>query len=132
MKESLPRLAIAVTCNAKPDIPRCYADTLSEKDLQPKQPGLPRAERAMLELAKMGEKAGSVLDILLEPKNAGSGERFVRLPLLMAITRIATLPCDKCAAALEKVMDAQASQTTMDDLNRETRLVYNWFLWAGK
>jgi hypothetical protein len=29
------------------------------------------------------------------------------------------------------VLDAQASQTTLDLLNKETKIVYHYFLWAG-
>jgi hypothetical protein len=28
-------------------------------------------------------------------------------------------------------MDSQASQTTLDLLNTETRIIYHYFLWAG-
>jgi HEAT repeat protein len=132
MNESVARLDIGVKCTADADPPTCYAKTLSADDLAVGKPGLPRAERAMLELGKMGDKGAKALDTLLDPKNAGSDQRFVREPLLMALTRIAPLPCKQCAEKLEKVIEGQSQQTTLDDLNRETRLVYHYFLWADK
>ena len=32
---------------------------------------------------------------------------------------------------LAKVLENQATQTTLDALNADTRIVYHYFLWAG-
>ncbi len=109
----------------------CYVELLGAKDVAAGQPGLPRAERALLEIRKMGKKSEVVVDKLLDPKYLGSSERIIREGILLALGRIATLPCKKCADSLDKVMTSQASQTTLDLLNGETKIVYHYFLWAG-
>ena len=68
---------------------------------------------------------------LIDPKYLGTSERIVREAILLALPRIAPLPCKECAASMDQVMDSQASQTTLDLLNTETKIVYHYFLWAG-
>jgi HEAT repeat protein len=126
LKETSYRMEIAIKCGADP---KCYADALGGKDVSIGQPGLPRAERALLELRKMGEKARPVLDTLL--KYVDSSERMIREGVLLALPQIAALPCKTCSDKLIKVIESQAQQTTLDQLNTETRIVYHWFLWAG-
>jgi HEAT repeat protein len=127
LQESAYRLQAGVQCG---DDPKCYVDLLGKKDVAIGQPGLPKAERALFELAKMGEKARPVQDDLL--KYVDSREHIVREGVLLALPRVVALPCDKCATRMAEVMERQASEQTLDDLNHETRIVYHYFLWAGK
>ncbi len=129
LTEAKTRIGIAVECGSDP---MCYAKALppTQKDFRAGQPGLPRAERALIELAKMGDKARPAADALLAA--AESSERFVRQGVLLALPRVAALPCDKCAARLDEIIEKQADNTTLDFLTGETRVVHNYFLWAGK
>jgi hypothetical protein len=128
LKEGTYRIEIAEQCKQDP---ACYAAALDAKDVQVGKPGLAKAERALLEIRKLGPKAASVTDKLLEEKNIGTSERIVREGILLALPRIAPLPCKTCAEKMNKVMESQASQTTLDLLNTETRIMYHYFLWAG-
>jgi len=129
LNESRQRIAMAMECKSDP---ACYIKVLppAVKDFKPGTPALPRAERALLELAKMGEKASSQTDALLAA--ADVTDRFVRQGILLALPRVAKLPCDKCAARLGEILEQQAGTTTLDFLTGETRIVYHYFLWAGK
>lgn len=129
LNESRQRIAIAVECGKDP---ACYAKALPPKvkDFKAGSPNLPRAERAVLELAKMGDAAKGQTDALLA--GADTPERFVRQGILLALPRVAPLPCPKCADRLNEVIDKQADTTTLDFLTGETRIVYHYFLWAGK
>jgi HEAT repeat protein len=128
LKEAQARMDIAIKC--KQDA-ACYAETLDAKDVAVGQPGLPRVERALLEIRKLGPKAQGVYKKLLDAKYLGTSERIEREAILLALPRIAPLPCKDCAEAMDKVLDSQASQTTLDLLNKETKIVYHYFLWAG-
>src|SRR5215470_5899948 len=127
--ESLQRIAIAAECGRDP---ACYAKALppTVKDFKVGSPNLPRAERALLEIGKLGDAASSQTDALLA--GADTTERFVRQGVLLALPRIAKLPCQKCADRLNEVIEKQADTTTLDFLTGETRIVYHYFLWAGK
>jgi hypothetical protein len=127
--ESVQRIEIAVECKQDP---ACYAKALppTTKDFRVGGPGLPRAERALLELGKMGAGARGQTDALLAA--ADTTERFVRQGVLLALPRVAALPCPKCAERLDQIITKQADTTTLDFLTGETRIVYHYFLWAGK
>jgi HEAT repeat protein len=129
LAESKQRVGVALECKGDA---ACYAKTLppAVKDFKPGTPGLPRAERALLELGKMGEKATTQTDALL--KAADVTERFVRQGILLALPRVAPQPCPACAERLGDVIEAQQNTTTLDFLTSETRIVYHYFLWAGK
>src|SRR5262249_14797191 len=126
--ESVQRIEIAVEC--KQDA-ACYAKTLppTTKDFRAGG-GLARAERALLELGKMGERAKGQADALLA--GADTSERFVRQGILLALPRVAGVPCQKCADRLDQIITRQADTSTLDFLTGETRIVYHYFLWAGK
>jgi hypothetical protein len=128
LKEAQARIDIAISCKQDAS---CYVAALDGKDVQAGQLGLPRAERALLELRKQGKKAESVYKKLLDPKYLGTSERILREAILLTLPRIAPLPCKECAEAMDTVMTQQASQTTLDLLNTETKIVYHYFLWAG-
>jgi HEAT repeat protein len=127
--ESRQRIAIAAECGKDP---ACYAKAIppNVKEFKPGTPNLARAERALLELGKMGDAAKGQVDLLLV--GADTTERFVRQGILLALPRVAPLPCQKCADRLNEVIEKQADTTTLDFLTGETRIVYHWFLWAGR
>src|SRR5262249_27445961 len=129
LAESVQRIEIASECKQDP---ACYAQALppTVKDFERGAPGLPRAERALLELGKMGERARGQTDALLA--GADTTERFVRQGILLALPRVAQLPCQKCADRLGSIIDKQSETSTLDFLTGETRIVYHYFLWAGK
>jgi hypothetical protein len=129
VNESRQRMSIAIECK---DDPACYVKSLppAVKDFKAGTPALPRAERALLELGKMGDKAAAQTDALLAA--ADVTERFVRQGILLALPRIAPLPCQKCADRLSEVIEKQADTTTLDFLTNETKIVQHYFLWAGK
>src|SRR5262249_24164287 len=138
LAEPQPRIGVAIECK---DDPGCYAKAVPVRDPKAAKPAQKptdkqnadmvfRAERALLELAKMGDRGRGTLDTLLQ--GVDSKERFVRQAILLALPRIAPLPCTKCADRLNQVIEDQSSETTLDFLTSETRIVYNYFLWAGK
>jgi hypothetical protein len=129
INESRERVKMAVECKSDP---ACYVKALPPAVREFKQgtPALPRAERALLELAKMGQKATAQTEALLAA--ADVTDRFVRQGILLALPRVAPLPCDRCATRLGEIVDKQSGTTTLDFLTGETRIVHHYFLWAGK
>ncbi|MDB4958670.1 MAG: lyase domain protein repeat-containing protein [Myxococcales bacterium] len=86
-------------------------------------------ERAMLELGKQGQKAGAMTDALLEA--AKSDDRLIRQSILLALPKIAKVPCANCEAKLDVAIKAGEGKTTLGDLNLETTMLRNYFAWAG-
>jgi hypothetical protein len=86
-------------------------------------------ERALIEIAKLGPKAAAALPGLLA--NAEVTDRIIRQGVLLAMARVAKLPCDACATRLAAVVDAQKDQTTLDYLTADTRIVLNYFVATG-
>ena len=86
-------------------------------------------ERALLEIAKMGKDAAPAYEDLL--KHAESTDRIVRQGVLLALVQVAPKPCDKCVSRLQAIIDAQSSQTTLDNLTSDTRIVMNHFISGG-
>jgi HEAT repeat protein len=129
LHDNVQRIEIAVECKQDP---ACYAKALppTQKDFKAGGPGVPRAERALLELGKMGERARAQTDALLA--GADTTERFVRQGILLALPRVAGAPCPKCADRLDQIITKQADTSTLDFLTGETRIVYHYFLSAGK
>ena len=83
-------------------------------------------ERAMLELRKRGTKAERYTQALLDAVH--SQDRLIRQSILLALTKIAKLPCDACVAGLDKVIAAdEAQHIAHADLTLETTLVRNYF-----
>lgn len=141
----IARIEIAIRC--KQDL-ACYAASLklkpeeSVKNVTPyikdikdwskdEQLGLVDAnvERAMLELGKRGDKAAQYTDTLLDA--ASSDNRLVRQSILLALPKIAKVPCANCEAKLDEAIKAGAGKTTLGDLNLETTMMKNYFGWAG-
>jgi hypothetical protein len=141
----IARIEVAIRC--RQDI-NCYAGTLQEKpadaakfntgyirdikDWSPdEQLSLVEAsvERAMLELGKRGQKASGLTDKLLD--SAKSDNRLVRQSVLLALPKIAAVPCANCEAKLQDAIRAGEGKTTLGDLNLETTMMKNYFGWAG-
>ena len=142
------RIEVAQRC--KQDL-ACYAGTLKltpdqaaanisryvKEATDPKQwtaddrVGLQEAaiERAMLELGKRGAKASAYTETLLDA--AKSDDRVVRQSILLALPKIAALPCKTCEAKLQAAIAAGAGKTSLADLNVETVMMRNYFGWAG-
>jgi hypothetical protein len=111
--------------------PACYGSQLPPKvkDFKPGRPGMPRAERALLELARMGDKGKSQVDALLA--GVDTTDRFLRQAILLVLPRLAPLPCPKCAERLGKVIEAQQNTATLDFLTGETKVVHNYYESGG-
>ncbi|MBC7973538.1 MAG: hypothetical protein H7138_01040, partial [Myxococcales bacterium] len=139
------RIEIAIRC--KQDI-NCYAASL---DLTPEaaaqnntpyikdikswtkdeQLGLVEAsvERAMLEIGKRGTKASALTGKLLD--HAKSDNRLIRQSILLALPKIAQVPCADCEVKLQAAIKSGEGKTTLGDLNLETTMMKNYFAWAG-
>jgi hypothetical protein len=141
----IARIEIAIRC--KQDI-NCYADSLKLKPEQAaknneryikdmkdwtkdEQLGLVDAnvERAMLEIGKRGAQASGLTDTLLD--NAISDDRLIRQSILLALPKIAKVPCSNCETKLQVAIKAGEGKTTLGDLNLETTMMKNYFGWAG-
>lgn len=141
----IARIEIAIRC--KQDI-QCYVASLTLKPEQAvknnagyikdikewtkdEQLGLVEAniERAMLEIGKRGAKASALTDTLLD--NAKSDNRLIRQSILLALPKIAAVPCANCEAKLQAAIKAGEGKTTLGDLNLETTMMMNYFGWAG-
>ncbi len=86
-------------------------------------------ERAMLDIGKQGAKAGSLTDTLLDA--AKSDVRLIRQSVLLALPKIAKIPCANCETKLDAAIRAGEGKTTLGDLNLETTMLRNYFSWAG-
>ncbi len=86
-------------------------------------------ERAMLEIGKMGPKAADLADTLLDA--AKSDERLVRQSILLALPKVAKIPCGNCEAKLDVAIKAGEGKSTLGDLQLETTMLRNYFAWAG-
>ncbi len=141
----IARISVALRC--KQDV-ACFVGTLKQtpeqaaknsekwiKDIKDwtkdEQLGLLEGEieRAMLEVGKAGEKAASHTDALLDA--AKSDNRLIRQSILLALPKVAKVPCANCEAKLDAAIKAGEGKTTLGDLNLETTMLRNYFAWAG-
>jgi hypothetical protein len=141
----IARIEVAIRC--KQDL-NCYAASLKLtpeaaaknnatyiKDIKAwtkdEQLGLVEAsvERSMLEIGKRGAKAASLTETLLD--SAKSDNRLIRQSILLALPKIAAVPCSTCEAKLQAAIRAGEGKTTLGDLNLETTMMKNYFAWAG-
>jgi hypothetical protein len=141
----IARIEIAIRCQ---DDTGCYARTLSQtpddvaakvapyiKDLNAwtaeEKQGLVAAqiERAMLELGKRGQKAAAQTEALLDA--AKSDDRLIRESILLALPKIAEVPCPICEAKLQAAVKAGEGKATLADLNVETTMLASYFSWMG-
>ena len=83
----------------------------------------------MLELGKRGQKASKLTDLLLD--NAKSDNRLIRQSILLALPKIAKVPCANCEAKLDAAHQGRRGQDHAGDLNLETTMLRNYFSWAG-
>lgn len=86
-------------------------------------------ERAMLELGKLGAAASEHTELLLD--NAKSTDRLTRQAVLLALPKIAKLPCASCETKLQAAIKAGEGKSTLAQLNVETQMLRNYFSWAG-
>jgi len=141
----IARIEIAIRC--KQDV-TCYAGSLKLtpeqaaknnapyiKDIKDwtkdEQLGLVEAnvERAMLEIGKRSKQDAKLTDLLLD--NAKSDNRLIRQSILLALPKIAVVPCANCEEKLQAAIKAGEGKTTLGDLNLETTMMKNYFGWAG-
>ena len=87
-------------------------------------------ERAMLEIGKRGDAASGWTDALLGAAN--SDVRLIRQSVLLALPKIAKIPCTICEEKLDAAIKAGEGKTALGDLNIETAMVRNYFSWAGR
>ena len=139
------RIVVAMRC--KKDI-SCFVKTLSMKpedaikDVQPyikdadtwtkeEKQGLVdgEVERAMLELGKLGAGAASETDKLLDA--AKSDDHLIRQSILIALPKIAKIPCSNCEQKLDAALRAGEGKSGIQDLQLETQMLRNYFAWAG-
>jgi hypothetical protein len=141
----IARIEVAMRCKNDQN---CYAGTLKEtadqastflapyiKDIKDwskeEKLGLleGEVERAMLELGQQGQKAAGLADTLLDA--AKTDDRLVRQSILLALPKIAKVPCNNCEAKLDVAIKAGEGKSTLGDLNLETTMLRNYFAWAG-
>jgi HEAT repeats len=121
--ETKSRIAVALECK---EDPACYIKAIQVKDF--KEERLARAERALIEIARLGDKARGLQTELLA--KADTTERSVRQGILLALPRVVALPCKACATRLDEIIEKQSKESTLDLLTNETRISYHYFLWA--
>jgi hypothetical protein len=141
----IARVEVAIRC--KQDL-NCYAASLKLtpaaaasnnapyiKDIKEWTPddqlGLVEAsvERAMLQIGKRGKQASSLTGTLLD--NAKSDNRIIRQSVLLALPKIAQIPCADCEAKLQAAIRAGEGKSALLELNLETTMMKNYFGWAG-
>lgn len=144
-EEHIARIQTGIRCKDDLD---CYAGTLKMKPEETKQyvkghisdidtftkeelvhllEG--NIERAMLEIGKRGSKASKYTDLLLD--NAKSDNRIIRQSILLALPKIAAVPCANCEAKLDAALKAGEGKSALRDLQLETTMMRNYFSWAG-
>jgi hypothetical protein len=103
-------------------------DTWTESDKKGVVPV--QIERAMLEVGKLGAKAEGLTAAMLDA--AKSNDRLTRQSILLALPKVAKLPCTSCETKLDEAIKAGEGAATLGDLNVETQMLRNYFAWAGK
>lgn len=86
-------------------------------------------ERAMLEVGKAGAGATQHTAALLDAVK--STDRLIRQSILLALPKIAKVPCESCESKLDDAIKAGEGKVTLGDLNLETTMLRNYFAWAG-
>lgn len=86
-------------------------------------------ERAMLEIGKRGPAAAKYTELLLD--NAKSDNRIIRQSILLALPKIAKIPCQSCEAKLDAALKAGEGKALLRELQVETTMMRNYFSWAG-
>jgi hypothetical protein len=141
----IARIQVGSRCKENLD---CYADTLKMKPEDTKKhvasyiPDIEtwtkdellrllegNVERAMLEIGKRGQAASKYTDLLLD--NAKSDNRLIRQSILLALPKIAKIPCQTCEAKLDAALKAGEGKNMLRELQVETTMMRNYFSWAG-
>ncbi|HWU89335.1 MAG TPA: hypothetical protein VN253_18860 [Kofleriaceae bacterium] len=124
----------AATLKMKPEDAKPYVkayisdiDTFTKEEMVRLLEG--NVERAMLELGKRGQKASKYTDLLLD--NAKSDNRIIRQSILLALPKVAAVPCANCEAKLDAALKAGEGKNMLKDLQLETTMMRNYFSWAG-
>jgi hypothetical protein len=86
-------------------------------------------ERAMLELGKMGAAAAGTANDMLDA--AKSDDRIIRQSVLLALPKVAKVPCDVCEDKLDVALKAGEGKVTVQALQLDTQMLRNYFSWAG-
>ncbi len=91
-------------------------------------------ERAVLDMRRLGSAASGQVTVLLQKLNDKRflEDRLIRQAIMLALPRIAKLPCDQCKIELEKLAKAGQGKAELNALNYETQLAISYFTWAGK
>lgn len=138
------RIEIAMHCKQDP---ACYAGTLDATweqigprlkeasadievgkytDEEKNEVRIAQIERGMLELGKMGPKAGeAALSKLLD--NVKSDDRLVRQSILLALPKVAGKDCKECGAKLDAAIKAAEGKDALRELNFETQVLRSYF-----
>ena len=82
-------------------------------------------ERSMIELGKRGTQASGHTGLLLDA--VISDNRVIRQSILLALPRIAHVPCKACVVKLAAAIKAGEGKTTLGDLDLETQIVRAYF-----
>lgn len=129
--------------------PKCYVELVAAdtdelaKDLRAHVPTIDKWDkehrqtmadatraRALLELAKLGAQARSVIDRLLALTDTANGD--LRRAALDAMARVAELPCDACGERLDAIIAADREDSARTGLVVDTQIVRDYFAWAGR
>lgn len=86
-------------------------------------------ERAMLELGKLGAAASGTTEAMLDA--AKTDDRIIRQSILLALPKVAKVPCDSCEDKLNIAIKAGAGKMTVAALELDTEMLANYFSWAG-
>lgn len=89
-----------------------------------------QVDRAMVELGKMGNKAADLTPALLTA--AKSEDSATRGSVLLALPKVAKVPCAECETALDAIIAAAEGKSTLRGVTQDTEMVRNYFSWAGK
>jgi HEAT repeat protein len=137
----IARIEIAMRCGADAE---CYGKTLTAKwpevkaalsqyiagldemnEAEQKELLAAQIERAMIELAKMGDKAASQAPALLEA--AKNEDRLIRQSVNLALPKVAGKDCKDCGAKLDEAIAAGEGNTKLKDLVYETTVLRSYW-----
>ena len=84
----------------------------------------------MVELGKLGQKVSDLTPALLTA--AKSEDTATRGSVLLALPKVAKVPCEECEKALTAIIAAAEGKSTLRAVTADTEMVRNYFTWAGK
>ncbi len=62
---------------------------------------------------------------------AKSDDRLIRQSVLLALPKVAQVPCDVCEDKLDIALKAGEGKSTVAGLQLDTAMLRNYFSWAG-